>query len=113
MHPDPTSEDTLSVAAAEGGSPDHSAQLRSHLVLGHGLSWDTSAYFVDRLRYPSEPSYTRLDTQLDWRFTEKASLTFVGQNLAKDLHEEFVDLTQSARSTEAKRSTYVKLCWWF
>jgi iron complex outermembrane receptor protein len=113
MHPDPTSQDARSPAAAEGSSPSHSAQVRSHWVLWHGLSWDTSAYFVDRLRDPSEPSYTRIDTQLDWRFAEKASLSFVGQNLAKGLHEEFVDLTQSARSTEARRSAYVKLSWRF
>lgn len=113
MHSDSTSRDAMSPAAAEGGSPDHSAQLRSHLIIGHGLSWDASAYFVDRLRYPSEPSYTRLDTQLEWRFTEKASLSFVGQNLARELHEEFSDLTRSARSTEAKRSGYVKFTWKF
>ena len=35
-----------------GSSPDNSAQLRSHLLLWHGLSWDTSAYFVGRLRSP-------------------------------------------------------------
>lgn len=113
MHRDPTSQDTLSAAAAEGSSPDHSAQLRSHLVLWHGLSWDISAYFVDRLRYPSEPSFTRLDTQLTWHFKESASLSFVGQNLVKDLHEEFVDLDESARSTEEKRSVYAKLSWQF
>jgi iron complex outermembrane recepter protein len=113
MHMDPTGQDPLSLSAAEGTSPDHSAQLRSHLSLGHGLSWDTSAYFVDRLRYPSEPSYTRLDVQLFWRFKEKTSLSFVGQNLVRDLHEEFTDLTHSARSTEAKRSAYAKFSWQF
>jgi hypothetical protein len=77
------------------------------------VSWDISAYFVDRLRYPSEPSFTRLDTQLTWHFKESASLSFVGQNLVKDLHEEFVDLDESARSTEEKRSVYAKLSWQF
>ncbi len=113
MHMDPTGQDPLSLSAAEGTSPDHSAQLRSHLSLGHGISWDTSAYFVDRLRYPSEPAYTRLDTQLVWRFKEKTTLSFVGQNLVRDLHEEFTDLTQSARSTDVKRSAYAKFSWQF
>jgi iron complex outermembrane recepter protein len=113
MHLAPTSQDTTSLGAAQGSSPDHSAQLRSHLVLGHGLSWDTSAYFVDRLSDPSEPSHTRLDTQLSWHFSEGASLSFVGQNLLKDLHEEFVDSTGSARSTEIKRSAYAKFTWHF
>jgi iron complex outermembrane receptor protein len=113
MHTNPASRDLRSPSAAEGGSPDHSAQLRSHLALWRGLSLDTSAYFVDRLRNPSEPSYTRVDTQLGWSFEEKLSLSFVGQNLVNDVHEEFSDLTQSARSTEAKRSTYVKFTWKF
>ena len=113
MHLAPTSHDTTSVGGAEGSSPDHSAQLRSHFVLWHGLSWDASAYFVGRLTDPSEPSYTRLDTGLSWHFRERASLSFVGQNLLKDLHEEFVDSTGSARTTLVKRSAYVKLSWQF
>jgi outer membrane receptor protein involved in Fe transport len=113
MHLAPTSQDTTSVDEAEGSSPDNSAQLRSHLLVGHGLTWDASAYFVGPLTDPSEPSYTRLDTQLSWWFSERASLSFVGQNLLKDHHEEFVDSTGSARTTEVKRSAYVKLTWHF
>ncbi len=113
MHLAPTSVDTTSVAEAQGSSPDHSAQLRSHLVLWHGLSWDASAYFVDRITDPSEPSYTRLDTHVSWNFSEGGSLSLVGQNLARDVHEEFVDLTGSARTTLVKRSVYAKLTWRF
>lgn len=113
MHLAPGSQDTTSVSAAEGSSPDHSAQLRSHLVLPHGLSWDTSAYFLGRLTDPVEPSYTRLDTQLTWNFGEGASVSFVGQNLLKDLHEEFVDSTGSAGTTQVKRSAYAKFTWRF
>jgi iron complex outermembrane receptor protein len=109
----PTSQDTMSVSAAEGSSPDHSAQLRSHLVLSHALSWDASAYFVGRLADPSEPSYTRLDTQLSWLLGEGASVSFVGQNLVKGLHEEFVDSSGSARTTLVKRGAYAKFTWRF
>jgi iron complex outermembrane recepter protein len=109
----PASRDTTSVAAAEGSSPDQSAQLRSHFVLGHGLSWDTSAYFVGRLTDPIEASYTRLDTQLTWLVGEGGSLSFVGQNLLRDTHEEFVDSTSSARTTLVKRSAYAKFTWRF
>jgi len=93
MYPAPTSQDTTSVDGADGNSPDNSAEFRSHLLLWHGLSWDTSTYFVGRLTGPSEPSYTGLETQLSWHFRERASLNFVGQNLLKDHHEEFVDST--------------------
>ena len=109
----PTSHDTTSVAAAEGSSPDQSAQLRSHFVLGHGLSWDASAYFVGRLTDPIEASYTRLDTQLTWLVGESGSVSFVGQNLLRDTHEEFMDSTSSARTTLVKRSAYAKFTWRF
>ena len=109
MHLAPQSQDTSSQAGAEGSSPDHSAQLRSHVALPHGFSWDTSAYFVDRLTDPQIPSYTRLDSELSWRFAEKARLGIVGQNLLRDRHVEFVDTTEDARTTLIKRSVYAQL----
>ncbi len=108
MHLDPSSQDTTSVTGAEGASPSHSAQLRSHVRLWRGLSWDSSAYFVDRLTDPVVPPYTRLDTQLAWNFGEGTTISFVGQNLAKEHHEEFVDTLDTARTTFVKRSAYVK-----
>ncbi len=113
MHLDPASHDTGSVLDAEGSSPVHSAQLRSHLNLMHGIAWDASAYFMDRLRSGAGPSYTRLDTGLTWRCTEGLAMSLVGQNLLKDRHLEFVDATGSVRSTLIKRSAYAKLTWKF
>jgi iron complex outermembrane recepter protein len=113
MHLAPTSLDTTSVLADEGTSPTHSAQLRSHLDLIHGIAWDASAFFVDRLRSGSIPSYTRLDTGLSWRLREGLSLNLVGQNLLKDRHLEFFDNDQTLVSTFAKRSAYAKLTWHF
>jgi hypothetical protein len=37
----------------------------------------------------------------------------VGQNLLSDHHLEFIDSTAASRSTEIKRSAYVKLSWRF
>lgn len=113
MHLNPTSKDTTSVSSAEGSSPDHSAQLRSHLALPHGLSWDASAYFVDRLTDPVVPSYTRLDSQLSWAFMEHGRVSLVGQNIAKDRHIEFVDGTGSARTTYVKRGVFAQFVWHF
>ncbi|MGA9884989.1 MAG: TonB-dependent receptor [Candidatus Acidiferrales bacterium] len=108
MHLAPTSQDTTSVAGAQGASPTHSAQLRSHVRLWRGLDWDASAYFVDRLTDPVVPSYTRVDTQVSWSFTEKATISLVGQNLARDHHQEFVDTLYTVQSTLVKRSAYVQ-----
>ena len=113
MHLAPSSQDTTSVSQAQGSSPDHSAQLRSHFELRHGLAWDASAYFVDRLANPLEHAYTRLDTGLSWQFAESASLGIFGQNLLTDTHEEFVDPTGSVRTRLVKRSAYAKFTWRF
>jgi len=113
MHTDPSSQDTTSAAGAEGSSPVHSAQLRSHVALWRSLTWDVSTYFVDRLRDPVIPSYTRLDTQLSWKFGERGTFSLVGQNLLKDHHEEFFDSTNSTRTTEMKRSAFAKFTWKF
>jgi iron complex outermembrane recepter protein len=113
MHLDAASQDTEEALAAEGTSPVHSAQLRSHAALRHGVSWDVSGYFVDRLKSGGAPSYTRVDTGLTWRWTERLSTSVVGQNLLKDRHLEFVDSTGSVRSTLIKRGVYAKFTWQF
>ena len=107
MHAEPPSQDTTSAPEAEGSSPANSIQLRSHLMLTHALFWDASAYFSGRLQDPVIPSYTRVDTGLTWQLSKKSSVRFVGQNLARDRHEEFVDSTESAGTTLIKRSAYV------
>jgi len=113
MHLDPGSQDTGSVLDAEGTTPVQSAQLRSHLDLVRGFSWDASAYFVDRLRSGDSPSYTRLDTGLTWHFMEGLALSVVGQNLAQGRHLEFLDDSKTVRATLVKRSAYAKLTWQF
>ena len=108
----------LSVNLAETSSPTHAAQLRSHVLLVHGLSWDASSYFADSLvayqfvagsAVPRKiPSYTRLDSKLSWQFLEDCQLSIVGQNLIQDHHMEFIDWTQSSGSNLVKRSAYLE-----
>ncbi len=113
LHTSPGSMDTTSGPADEGSLPRHSAQLRSHLDLAHGMAWDTAAYFVDRLTYQKVPSYTRLDTGLSWQWSKKFSISLVGQNLLRDHHLEFIDTGGATRSTLVKRSVYAKILWQF
>ncbi len=113
MHLAPASQDTTSVPEAQGSSPVHSAQLRSSIVLWRNVSWDASAYFVDRLVDPTTPSYTRVDTQLSFPLGERGVLSLVGQNLLHEDHREFTESTGSVISTLVKRSVYAKLSWQF
>jgi iron complex outermembrane receptor protein len=106
MRLDPGSTDDILFLAAQGGSPNQSAQIRSHLDLVHGLSWDTSAYFVDRLQSLNVPAYTRVDMELTMRFTERDSFSVVGQNLESDHRIEYRDLAGLVQSQQVKRSVY-------
>ncbi len=114
MHLDASSQDTSSVAEEEGSSPINSAQFRSHLALPHGVAWDTSAYFVGRIKDPVVPSYTRLDTGITWQAGEKLSFSVFGQNLLNDERLEYVDIVRrSTASTLVKRGAYAKMTWIF
>jgi iron complex outermembrane receptor protein len=113
LHINATSGDTTSAADTQGENPGHQAQLRSRLELPHNFTWNTNAYFVGRLPDQMLPSYTRLDTLLTWRPTERLELSLVGQNLLRDHHMEFNDDLQSVNSSQVKRSAYAKMTWIF
>ena len=113
FHTEPGSHDTTSVPPEEGSTPTHSAQLRSHVDLSHGLAWDTSAYFVDRLDFQNVPSYTRLDAQLTWQWTKQFTVSLVGQNLLQDHHQEWNITNEGYLPNLVKRSAYAKITWRF
>ncbi len=111
MHTNPSSQDTTSPMIAQGSSPRHSAQLRSRLDLFHGLEWNSSAYFVDRLAAENIPSYTRVDTQLTWKWSERGTFSLVGQNLLQGRHIEFQDFFHSIDANYAVRGGYAMFRW--
>ena len=113
LHTKPSSLDAASVAANEGSSPQHQVKLRSHIDLFHGLSWDASACFVSELPIQGVASYTRIDTQLKWKFAERADISLVGQNLLHDHHLESMDQLTLVNSSLIKRSAYAKFTWRF
>jgi iron complex outermembrane receptor protein len=113
LHLDPSSQDTSSVATAEGSSPRQWARVGSHVALVHGLAWDVSANFVGRLTNPAVASYTRIDSQLTWHLREHLFASLVGQNLAEDHHIEVLNTGGTGFSIYMKRSGYVKLTWRF
>ena len=113
LHISPQSQDTQAVPTTEGVVPAHQAQIRSHFQLMKPLSLESSAYFVDRLRFGSVPSYTRLDTGLLWTAWEGVSVGVFGQNLLKDHHAESNDGNTSDQPSVSKRGGYVQFTWRF
>lgn len=113
MYLRPPSADWASILVAQGSTPVHSAQLRSHVNLTQALSWDSSAYFVDHLRSAPIPGYTRVDTGITWRPGKTLALSIFGQNLADSEHLEFIDNLNSVKSTLVGRSVYSAVTWHF
>jgi iron complex outermembrane recepter protein len=119
MHTKPTSQDKMTGPFIEGAVPRQSAEIRAHWQIEKRLSWDASAFFVDRLNDQGPlgntviPAYTRVDTGFTWTPREHFSLSFVGQNLEKDHHPEFQDINGALQNGQIKRSAYVKASWRF
>jgi iron complex outermembrane receptor protein len=111
MHPDQGSLDTADYLQMNGSSPEHQAQLRSHLVLPDRFSFDWNTYFVDRLPALQIPAYTRLDLQLTRHFGKEWEISAVGQNLQSNQHVEFQSKPVIFGSSDVRRSVFVKLAW--
>src|ERR1700733_4679224 len=113
LHTNLDSLDTTTVPDTQGSNPGHQAQLRSHVRLAHGIEWDSNAYFVGPLPAQFVHSYTRLDSMLTWKLSERGQLSIVGQNLLTDRHTEADDTYAVVNSSEVKRTAYLKFAWHF
>ena len=113
LHADAGSTDNSSAADAEGSSPRHQMLLRSHVDLGHGLTWDANFNYVDSLPAQQIPSYIRFDSQVTLRLGERLDLSLVGQNLLHDHHAESNDTFTIVNPSLVKRSAFAKITWRF
>jgi iron complex outermembrane receptor protein len=113
LHRDAASLDVTGSPETEGGIPNQQAQLRSQVNLPWHWQWTTSAYFVGRLDAPKIPSYTRLDTNLAWQPSDRISLGLVGQDLLRNLHQEYSGPDLTVTPSLVRRSAYAKITWRF
>ncbi len=111
VSPEVTSRDQ-SFLTLRGDTPRHQFHLMSNFNLPHGIEIDTMIYRVGKLATQFVPAYTRLDARFAWQATENLTLSFVGQNLLDNRHQEFGD-TQILVSSQIKRSAYGKISWRF
>jgi iron complex outermembrane receptor protein len=109
---DPASQNT-SAELAEGTSPEHQFQFRSHLSLPRNLEWDVSLYVVSELQGIDVPAYARLDTQVTWSPHEFTSFSVGAQNLLSPHHLEFGNFRQVGVIGQAERNFFGQLRWRF
>ena len=91
-------------------SPQHQLQARSSLDLTPRMSFDTLAFYVGELRYLGIPAYVRLDANLIYKITPQLEFSIGGRNLLDDRHPEF-RAEDHVRSTEVRRSAWLRLTW--
>jgi outer membrane receptor protein involved in Fe transport len=113
LHRDAASRDLTSIPETQGENPNQQAQLLSQVNLPRHWQWTSSAHFVGPLFDPKIPSYTRLDTSLTWQPSDTLSLNLVGQNLLKNLHQEYYGTDLTVLPSLIRRSAYARLTWRF
>jgi iron complex outermembrane recepter protein len=113
LRPEAGSTDRTTGPETQGSSPTQQAQLRSNVNLPWHWQWTTSAYFVGRLPAQSIPSYTRLDSNLAWQVSEKISAALVGQDLLRNLHQEYAGPDLTVLPSLIPRSAYGRITWRF
>ena len=108
--------DVAGVQQAEGSSPQNQFSLRSAMDLPHGITFDTTLRYVDRLPAYRLGSYFELEARLGWQITKNLEVAVVGQNLLHDRHAEFGPSsvqTQNGNVSAIPRSVYGKVTWRF
>jgi iron complex outermembrane receptor protein len=106
---------SLNLEERADNSPENQAQVRSLIDLPRNFEWDTTAFYVGRLRDGGDgpvPAYVRLDTRLGWRPKPSLEFSIAGQNLLTPLHAEFHNAYEVRRSL-VERSVFGGITWHF
>jgi iron complex outermembrane receptor protein len=90
---------------------EHKVGFRSLLTLPHNLECDNTMNYVSRLSV-GIPAYTRFDTRLGWKASERTEISIIGQNLLSPRHPEFFD-SFTIHNTAVQRSVFGKITWRF
>lgn len=96
-----------------GDSPRNQFQLHSYLSLPRNFEFDTSLYYVSPLSAQFVPAYTRLDTRLGWRPSQRLEFSLGLQNLLQPRHVEFISPSEWGQHAQVPRSAYGKIAWRF
>lgn len=99
-------------------SPQQTFNARATVQLPHDVEITSSAYFVDRLAAidintsKGIDEYTRFDTRIAWKPLDNLELSFVGQNLFDESHQEFGAFAYQ-NSSQVPRAFYGNISWKF
>jgi iron complex outermembrane receptor protein len=93
----------------EGLSPRHQVQLHSSIDLPGRWSLDGFVRYISALRAGPVPAYAAANVRLAWQVTPAFEVSFVGQDLGGDPHDEWAG--GSGTTIGIRRSGHVALTW--
>lgn len=96
-----------------GDSPRNQFQLHSYFSLPRNLEFDSGLYYVSPLSAQLVPGYTRVDTRLGWRPSERLEFSLGLQNLLQPRHIEFLSPSEWGQHAQVGRSVYGNVTWRF
>ena len=98
-------ENTQSIFSIEGVTADHQVSAYSHLEFNKSVSWDVNAYYqdskyadIDTQGDSANSSYIKLDTKLNWQYSESLLMYIMGQNLLQDSQSETLYYSEVPRT---------------
>ncbi len=105
--------------SAVQASPQHLANLQSHLDLPHHVELHSALYIYGHVPLggaPPQPiqdvpSFQRVDLGAEWHFQPEWALGVWGRNLQSDAHRETRDTAFSNQAGEVPRAVVFKLMW--
>ncbi len=101
------------VENAEGESPLHRANLRSHWDLPGELGVSAMLRYVDRVERQNIDEYTELDLVIDKQINPHLKLSLTGRNLLDKAHEEYVDRVVGTPRAEVERGVNLRMSFEF
>ena len=115
--------DLVEPTVSSNKSPEHQLALRSYWDINTDWELDVSLYYVSELSPVGSlvlididtgvDAYLRTDVRLGWQVSPEVELSFIGQNLFDNAHQEFntspINVGGVSENTEIKRSLSAKL----
>jgi outer membrane receptor protein involved in Fe transport len=103
----------LDADVEDGNAPRAQWHIRSAWSAGTRATVDVALFHAGPIEQIHVGAYTRTDTSVEWRFTNRLSVMAIGQNLFDARHEEFATAASLLLATGIPRSVNLRLRWVF
>jgi iron complex outermembrane receptor protein len=103
----------LDANVVDGNAPLAQWHIRSAWSAGTRTTIDVALFHASPIEQIDVDAYTRTDTSVEWRFTNRLSIMAIGQNLFDARHEEFATAASLLLATGIPRSVNLRLRWVF